>query len=200
MHPTAAPSVSPSSTRARSFARSAALTLVLGALLAGAVESSTGALASTGSSATLQAPGSAAATLEQCVTSVAQSERSATFMGEMSALAGTARMAMRIDVQERAAGDAEYRTLSTPGLGVWRSSDPKVKVYRYLRQVTNLSAPGAYRALVRYRWIGAKGRVTRRDERLTPRCGQPATPPQAQTPAPAGTQAPTQQPAATAGA
>ncbi|HEX8714140.1 MAG TPA: hypothetical protein VF706_01110, partial [Solirubrobacteraceae bacterium] len=42
-----------------------------------------------------QAPpssGGVAATLEQCVASVAQSERSATFMGEMTAIAGTAKM------------------------------------------------------------------------------------------------------------
>lgn len=117
------------------------------------------------------------ATLEQCVTSVTQSERSATFTGEMTAIAGTARMAMRIDVEERGAEDAEYHPVAAAGLGTWRSSDPKVKVYKYLRQVTNLSAPVSYRALVRFRWLNDKGHVIRRAERLTTRCLQPLAPP-----------------------
>lgn len=132
-----------------------------------------------------QAPpssGAVAATLEQCVTSVAQSERSATFMGEMTAIGGTAKMSIRIDVEERGPEDLEFHLVSAPGLGVWRSADPKVKVYKYLKQVTNLSSPASYRALVRFRWISAKGRVIRRAERLTPRCLQPATPPEATPP------------------
>lgn len=144
--------------------------LVLGGGVAGA---QTGDAAASG----LSTPGATAATLEQCVTSVVQSERSATFMGEMTAIPGTSKMSMRIDVQERTTGESEYRVLSAPGLGVWRAADPKVKVYKYLKQVTNLSAAASYRALVRFRWIGAKGRVIRRGERLTTRCLEPATPP-----------------------
>ena len=117
------------------------------------------------------------ATLEQCVTSVAQVERSATFAGEMTALAGTVRMAMRIEVQERVPGEALYHAVSAPGLGVWRESDVKVKIYKYLKQVTNLSSPASYRALVRFRWLGARGHVIRRAERVTSRCVQPAAPP-----------------------
>ena len=75
----------------------------------------------------------------------------------MTAIPGTARMAMRIDVQERMPGEALFHTVSAPGLGVWRGSDPKVKVYKYLKQVTNLSSPASYRALVRFRWLNAKG-------------------------------------------
>jgi hypothetical protein len=128
-------------------------------------------------------PGAAAtpqqesAKLEQCVTSVVQAERSATFAGEMTAIADTAHMAMRVDVQERLPGEALFHTLSAPGLGVWRSSDPKVKVYKYLKQVTNLSAPAVYRGLVRFRWLNAKGHVIKHTERLTARCAQPAAPP-----------------------
>lgn len=120
-----------------------------------------------------------AATLEQCVTSVSQGERSATFAGEMTAIAGTVRMTMRIEVQERLPGDALYHTVSAPGLGVWRQSDARVKIYKYLKQVTNLSAPASYRALVRFRWVGARGHVIKRAERVTPRCLQPAAPPAA---------------------
>jgi hypothetical protein len=136
-------------------------------------------------------PSTIAATLEQCVTSVVQSERSATFTGEMTAVAGATRMAMRIDVEERAAGDTEFHPVVFPGLGVWRWADPKVKVYKYLKQVTNLSSPAAYRGFVRYRWTNAKGHVVKRAERLTARCLQPASPAQPPPPAPKAPEATT---------
>jgi hypothetical protein len=116
------------------------------------------------------------ATLEQCITSGAQAERSATFTGEMNSIPGAARLSMRIDVEEREPGEAEFHPVSAPGLGVWRAADPKVKVYKYLKQVTNLSSPASYRGLVRFRWINARGHVFKRAERLTTRCLQPAPP------------------------
>jgi hypothetical protein len=132
------------------------------------------------------APQEESAKLEQCVTSVVQAERSATFAGEMTAIADTAHMAMRVDVQQRLPGEALFHTLSAPGLGVWRSSDSKVKVYKYLKQVTNLSAPAVYRGLVRFRWLNAKGHVIKHSERLTPRCAQPAAPRTEVPPSPEG--------------
>jgi len=116
------------------------------------------------------------AALAQCVTAVPEVERSATFSGEMTAIPGTVRMAMRIDVQERMPAEAAFHTITAPGLGVWRVSDQKVRVYRYLKRVTNLHSPASYRALVRFRWLTARGRVLRHAERLTPRCLQPASP------------------------
>src|ERR1700722_8184585 len=117
-----------------------------------------------------------AATLEACVTSVAQPERSATFSGEMTATASTAKMSMRIDLEERAPEEAEFHPVVESGLGVWRAADPKVKVYKYVRQVSNLSPPASYRALVRFRWFNAAGHVIRRAGRVTSKCLQPATP------------------------
>jgi hypothetical protein len=122
------------------------------------------------------APVDESATLEQCVTAVAQAERSATFAGEMTAIAGSARMLMRIDVQERLPAAALFRTVSAPGLGVWRGSDAGVKVYKSLKQVTNLSAPADYRAVVRFRWLNADGHLIRAAERRTAACVQPAPP------------------------
>jgi hypothetical protein len=122
------------------------------------------------------AAGGVSATLEECVTAVAQSERAATFSGEMTAIAGTVRMSMRIDVEERVPGEAVFHAVTAPGLGVWRSADPKVKVYKYLKQVTNLSSPASYRGFVQFRWIGDKGHVIKRGERMTTRCLQPALP------------------------
>ena len=120
---------------------------------------------------------SASATLGQCVTSALQSERSATFSGEMTAISGSARMSMRIDVQVRLPGETRFHIVSAPGLGVWRGSDSGVRTYRYVKQVTNLSAPAFYRASVGFRWMTAKGRLIRHVERRTAACGQPAAPP-----------------------
>jgi hypothetical protein len=78
---------------------------------------------------------------------------------------------------------------------VWRAADPKVKVYKYLKQVSNLSSPASYRGLVRFRWINAQKHVIKRAERLTTRCLQPTLSAQPVTP-PAEATAP---PAATAG-
>jgi hypothetical protein len=120
--------------------------------------------------------GGVSATLEECVTAVAQSERAATFSGEMTAIPGTVRMSIRIDVEERAPGEAGFHAVTYPGLGVWRSADPKVKTYKYLKQVTNLSSPASYRGFVQFRWTGDKGRTIKRAERMTLRCSQPALP------------------------
>ena len=120
------------------------------------------------------------AALEQCVTSVVQAERSATFTGEMTAVPGAARMAIRIDLEERLPGEVEFHAVVFPGLGVWRWADPKVKVYKYLKQVTNLSAPAVYRAVIRFRWLAPRGRVLKRVQRYTGRCTQLAPPPPAE--------------------
>jgi hypothetical protein len=114
--------------------------------------------------------------LDHCVTAGLQGERSATFSGEMTAIPGTIRMAMRIEVQERMPAEEAFHTIIAPGLGVWRVSEVKVRVYKYFKQVTNLHSPASYRALVRFRWLTARGHVLRQAERLTPRCLQPAPP------------------------
>jgi hypothetical protein len=123
-------------------------------------------------------------TLEQCATSTVQAERSATFTAQMTATGATQRMGMRIELQQRMRGEAGFHTIIAPGFGVWRSSEPGVKIYKYVKQVTNLGAPAAYRAVVHFRWLGDRGRVLKHAELHTPRCLQPALPAQVkQTPA-----------------
>jgi hypothetical protein len=117
----------------------------------------------------------ASATLEQCLTVGPQSERSATFAGEMGSVLGSSRLEMRIDVAERLPSEFSYHTLSAPGLGVWRVAAPGVKVYRYLKQVTNLSGPAFYRGVVRFRWLSARGRLLAAASLHTRRCEQPTT-------------------------
>jgi hypothetical protein len=90
------------------------------------------------------------------------------------ASADTGRMAILIEVQERMPGEELFHTISAPGLGVWRGSEPGVKIYKYVKQVTNLSSPADYRALVRFHWLDEEGHVIRRAERRTSKCAQPA--------------------------
>jgi hypothetical protein len=120
----------------------------------------------------------ASAGIEACVTSVVQTERSATFVGEMTAVPGTVRMQMRIDVLERGPQEERFRAISYPGLGQWLRSSPGVKTYRNFSKVTDLS-PAVYRAAIHYRWLGAKGRLLRTLYLRTARCEQPAAPPEA---------------------
>ncbi len=173
----------------------------LGVFALQAVGASAGGLtaAQTGSSGGLTpAKAEVSATLEECLTAEAQEERSATFAGEMNAIAGTAKMEMRIDVLERMPNEIGYHTVTAPGLGVWRSSAPGVKVYRYLKQVTNLAAPAFYRAAVRFRWLGPKGRLLSATELHSRRCEEPApVSPVSSTPpsAPGGTTPPSTGPA-----
>jgi hypothetical protein len=161
-----------------------ALLLICGSMLA-CVTRAMGATTTTGQtngSSQAGAPGTGgsapavAVTLEQCMSEGEQAERSATFSGEMTAIAGAARMAMRIEVQERMPGEELFHTVSAPGLGVWRSSEPGVKIYKYVKQVSNLSSPATYRALVHFHWLNDNGHVIKRTERRTPKCEQPAPP------------------------
>ncbi len=113
------------------------------------------------------------ATLEQCVSSTVQAERSATFRAQMTATSATQKMAMRIELQQRLHGEADFHTVLAPGFGAWHSAEAGVTIYKYVKQVTNLSAPAAYRAVVRFRWVGDRGHVLKRAELRTPRCLQP---------------------------
>jgi hypothetical protein len=123
------------------------------------------------------APGTIAATITQCVTSINEEERSVTFSGEMSVLPRTAKMAMRVEVEERLPHEQRFHVVQTPGAAAaWRTSEPHVKIFKYLDQVTDLSAPARYRATVRFRWLNARGATIRRASRITGVCAQPAAP------------------------
>ncbi len=162
----------------RTFACVPALLACLGVFGASAWGASSMVLAGSSSAA----KPSVSVDLEQCLTTGVQSERSATFGGEMATIPGAARMLMRVDVLERAPGELHYHAVSAPGLGVWRSSAPGVKVYKYLKQVTDLPAPAFYRGAVRFRWLNAHGRQMAATELRTPRCEQPPLPESPSTP------------------
>jgi hypothetical protein len=115
------------------------------------------------------------ATVEQCLTSdTAAANRSVTFTGQMETVPGAHRMAMQIVVQEHLPGEVGFHTLTAESLGTWQRSEVGVKIYKYVRQVTNLPSPAAFRALVEYRWLSEKGHIIRSDERRTSICRQPS--------------------------
>ncbi|HEY0516271.1 MAG TPA: hypothetical protein VGD00_04055 [Solirubrobacteraceae bacterium] len=118
----------------------------------------------------------ASVTLEGCVTSSQQAERSVTFAGEMSAVKGAVKMEMRVDVLERLPKDLVFHSVYAPGLGIWRMAAPGVSNYKYLKEITNLAAPASYRAVIRFRWLNAKGHAVKAFELRTPRCVQPLEP------------------------
>jgi hypothetical protein len=158
-------------------ASACAMALLLACLLGTTLATAAPAISGTQAVQSESSRPGASATLQQCLTTGTQTERSATFAGEMSAIPGSARMEMRIDVLERMPDDLAYHMVTAPGLGVWRSSAPGVKAYTYLKQVTNLSAPAFYRGEVRFRWLNAKGHLLKVAVLRTRRCEQPAPAP-----------------------
>ena len=103
----------------------------------------------------------------------------------MTAIPGTARMEIRIDLEERGPEELLYHVVSATGLGVWHGSGTGVKIFAHIQQVTNLSAPALYRGALRFRWLNDKNRPIKSEELHTARCEQPA-PSQTST-APTGT-------------
>lgn len=154
-------------TRTPRVARAALIVCLLALLACGPV-----ALAREGASPT-PVPGDYSATVEQCVSSSVQAERSATFVAQMVATAPTQKMAIKINLEERLRNEPEYHMVAAPGFGVWRSSEPGVKIYKYVKQVTNLTAPVVYRVAVKFRWVGDKGKVIKRADLRSSRCFQP---------------------------
>jgi hypothetical protein len=125
-----------------------------------------------GAGTTTPAP-TLSANVEQCVTATTQAGRSVTFTGQMETLPGAHRMAMEIVVQEHEPGEPGFHTLAAAGPATWQRSEVGLKIYKYVRQVTDLPAPAAFRALVQYRWLDERDHVLRTTSRRTPICRQP---------------------------
>jgi CARDB protein len=111
------------------------------------------------------------ATVESCHHSSA--DRSATFVADMHAVAGTRTMAIRFDLQRQRARGQSWSTVHASGLGEWHRSEANVDIFRYRKMVTNLAGPANYRAVARYRWYGAGGAAITRARRTTGTCRQP---------------------------
>jgi hypothetical protein len=115
------------------------------------------------------------ATVEKCLTPTKEAAGAVTFAAQMTSIPGSDAMAVRVQLQEHTPASPGFHQVEAPGLGAWHQSEPSVKVFRYLTQVTNLAAPAAYRALVSFRWLDVGGHEIKQLTRRTPVCRQPAT-------------------------
>lgn len=114
------------------------------------------------------------ARLAACQSGPDAAERTATFTGSMPAIKGTLRMWMRFNLQQRTAPAVDFVALKVPGLGVWqKSASGRASGFVFNQRVQALAAPGAYRAVVRFRWYGKRGKLLRSTTRETGICKQP---------------------------
>jgi hypothetical protein len=111
--------------------------------------------------------------LAACETGAEPAQRFAVFTGSMPAAKGTRRMAMRFDLEERGSDPASVQRVPAPKLGRWNRSKAGVAGFVYTKRVTRLAQGRWYRAVVRFRWHDARGRVQRSAKRVTPFCQQP---------------------------
>ena len=111
-------------------------------------------------------------TLSECHPSDDMTQRHASFAGQMRAVPGTARMAMRFTLQERL-GSTRFKSVSLPDLRPWRRSKPGARNFIYTQRVTALHDGGAYRMRVQFRWYDSTGEVLRRNVARSGVCRQP---------------------------
>jgi hypothetical protein len=97
----------------------------------------------------------------------------ATFEGRVTAIKRAAKAQMRFTLQARTPEEPMWRSVSAPGFGSWLTAPPKAGRYVYDKTVQHLLAPAEYRALVRFRWRDAQGRVLRTESATTKVCRQP---------------------------
>ena len=107
-----------------------------------------------------------------CPSGAVPTDRNATFVGSMSAVKGATRMEMRFDLLQQRPGEV-YTRVPVPKWGIWAKSLPGVPSFSYERRVEQLSAPAAYRVLIRFRWRDGAGHVVRHARRYSAVCVQP---------------------------
>jgi CARDB protein len=112
------------------------------------------------------------AVVSSCQTGGDPAVRSASFTASMPADATTVRMAIRFELQQRTVDGGVWQRLAAPSFNRWERSRPGVAGFVYAKDVHGLTAPGEYRALVRFRWFAADGTV-RNVTKLTKSCSQP---------------------------
>jgi hypothetical protein len=115
------------------------------------------------------------ARLAACQSGPLATARTATFVGSMPAIAGAKRMSMRFDLFARIAPATDFTAVKAPKLGVWHKSAPgRVSSgFVFTQRVQGLTAPGSFRAQVRFRWYGAGGKLLRSATRTSATCKQP---------------------------
>jgi CARDB len=153
--------------------RTVTAAVCLAALSGGAAAPAQAAPAQTPPVPAAPAPPSLGATLASCVRSPDAAQRSASFTASMPALPGTRRMLLRFDLFQRVSAGEGFTPARVPRWGVWQRSRAGVAGFVFTKHVNGLQAPGEYRAVVRFRWLDARGRVQRTAQRRTRVCHQP---------------------------
>ena len=97
--------------------------------------------------------------------------RAATFYGRMYAVKGTRQMAMRFTLIDRA-GDGKPTVVNDPALSRWHKSRRRVSRFGFAQSVKGLKPGGVYAVRVRFRWLGARGKILRTEKRTSGNCRQ----------------------------
>jgi CARDB protein len=121
----------------------------------------------------LAGPARAAAPAGVELTACAPRDRAAEFEARMDGIADAAKMKMRFTLQARKAGKKAYRRVAAPGFSDWTTADPGTSRYAFTRRVEGLIGPARYRAMVRFKWLDAHGKVIRSARRYSKSCRQP---------------------------
>ena len=123
--------------------------------------------------AALAAPAQAAPNAGVALTACVPRERAAEFEARMSAVAGAKRMRMSFTLQVRKQGKVTFKRVAAPGFGDWTTADPGTRRYVFTRRVEALIGPASYRALVRFRWLDARGKTVASTRAYSRACRQP---------------------------
>jgi len=121
----------------------------------------------------LAAPARAAVPASVELSACVPRDRAAEFEAHMDGIKDAARMKMRFTLQARKAGKKAYRRVAAPGFSDWTTADPGTSRYAFTRRVEGLLGPARYRAMVRFKWLDAHGRVIRSARRFSKSCRQP---------------------------
>ncbi|WCB92719.1 hypothetical protein DSM104299_01417 [Baekduia alba] len=110
-----------------------------------------------------------------CTTGTDPATRAAVFTGTMPAAVKTKRLQMRFALMQRlgTSAKAPFKKVAVPGWSGWVTSDAGRDALVFSKRVEGLTAPAAYRAVVTFRWLDAKGHAQRTTTRTTAICDQP---------------------------
>ena len=114
----------------------------------------------------------AAAPAAVTLTACKPTERTAAFEARMELVAGAERMRLRYTLEARKPGRPWHRIVA-PEMGGWRSAAAGTGRFISERNVTQLTGPSNYRALVRFRWLDEDGKTVARARARSRGCWQP---------------------------
>jgi hypothetical protein len=121
----------------------------------------------------LAAPAQAAAPASVELTACVPRDRAAEFEARMGQVDEAAKLRMRFTLQARKPGKKAYRRVAAPGFSGWTTADPGTSRYVFTRRVEGLLGPARYRAMVRFKWVDARGKTILSARRHSKGCRQP---------------------------